>query len=176
MILPAPTQPPAQPASGSMGAMPTSPWACDAHGHEDVAMPPTVTPSVGGNPGVAAGAKLPLPPSPPHPFTPSPPHPLASTLPTDDAEFREIVEEFIQRAHQQREAIERAWAERDFEELARLAHWLKGAGGTAGFAAFTEPAKHLEQMVKTQQQDEIPAALEAIAGLMERMVVQETSV
>ena len=30
-----------------------------------------------------------------------------------------------------------AWAVGDFSELAQLAHWLKGAGGTAGFPAFT---------------------------------------
>ena len=37
----------------------------------------------------------------------------------------------------------------DFQELARLAHWLKGAGGTAGFPTFTQPAKHLESLVQT---------------------------
>jgi HPt (histidine-containing phosphotransfer) domain-containing protein len=114
---------------------------------------------------VAAGAKRPL--------TPSPHHPLASTLPTDDPEFHEIVEEFIQRAHQQWEAMQRAWADQDLDEMARLAHWLKGAGGTAGFAAFTEPATRLERVLKAQQRDEIPAALGAIAELVERIVVQE---
>ena len=95
---------------------------------------------------------------------------LTSTLPTEDPDFREIVEEFVQRAHQQWEAMKRAWADRDLEEMARLAHWLKGAGGTAGFDAFTEPAKHLERLVKTRSLDDIPAALGAIAELVERIV------
>ena len=55
--------------------------------------------------------------------------------------------------------------------MAQLVHWLKGAGGTAGFDAFTEPAKHLEQLVKAQKLDDIPAALDAIAELVERIAV-----
>ena len=31
--------------------------------------------------------------------------------------------------------MQRAWAKRDLDEMARLAHWMKGAGGTAGFDA-----------------------------------------
>ena len=50
-------------------------------------------------------------------------------------------------------------ASQDLPELARLAHWLKGAGGTAGFPAFTQPAKHLESLVQDQQCDEIEAAV-----------------
>ncbi|MGQ9574423.1 MAG: response regulator [Thermoguttaceae bacterium] len=95
--------------------------------------------------------------------------PLLSTLPTDDPEFREIVEEFIQRLHEQHAAMKRAWANGDLEELARLAHWLKGAGGTAGFGAFNEPAKSLEQFAKTQDRDRLPAALDAISQLVERV-------
>ncbi len=98
---------------------------------------------------------------------------LESRLPTDDPEFREIVEEFVQRAREQLEAICQAWAKQDLETLARLAHWLKGAGGTAGFDAFTEPARNLEQLVKAQKRDRIPAAIDAIADLVSRMVIPE---
>ena len=33
--------------------------------------------------------------------------------------------------------MEQAWQERNYGELANLAHWLKGSGGTVGFDAFT---------------------------------------
>jgi CheY-like chemotaxis protein/HPt (histidine-containing phosphotransfer) domain-containing protein len=114
----------------------------------------------------------PLPGNPPAEKKPSARNnsPLASSLPTDDPEFREIVEEFVQRAHQQWEAMNRAWADQNLAEMAALAHWLKGAGGTAGFDAFTEPARHLEHVVKAQVRDEIPPALDAIAELVERIV------
>lgn len=36
-----------------------------------------------------------------------------------------------------------AWERVDMEELAVLAHWLKGAGGTVGYDDFTEPAAEL---------------------------------
>ena len=51
----------------------------------------------------------------------------------DDPEFRRIVAGFIQRLREQAVAMQAAWERRDLEELARLAHWLKGAGGTVGF-------------------------------------------
>jgi len=34
--------------------------------------------------------------------------------------------------------------------LARLGHWLKGAGGTVGFDAFTDPALQLENAAKAE--------------------------
>ena len=96
--------------------------------------------------------------------------PLQSTLPTDDPDFREIAEEFVQRACEQWEAMKRAWANQNLEEMARLAHWFKGASGTAGFDAFTEPAKRMEQVVKARKRDDIPLALDAMAGLVDRIV------
>jgi CheY-like chemotaxis protein/HPt (histidine-containing phosphotransfer) domain-containing protein len=110
----------------------------------------------------------PLPAARQKPSTP-PADPLESTLPTDDPDFREIAEEFVQRAHEQWEAMKRAWANQNLEEMAGLAHWFKGAGGTAGFDAFTEPAKRLEQLVKAQKRDDIPLALDAVGGLVDRL-------
>ena len=39
----------------------------------------------------------------------------------------------------------------NWPELARAAHWLKGAGGTVGFAEFVEPSAHLEEIAKVIQ-------------------------
>lgn len=109
------------------------------------------------------------------PAEPSAPgSPLVSSLPDADAEFREIVEEFVGRLTDQLDAMHRAWAERDLEELARLAHWLKGSGGTVGFDAFTEPAKRLEQAAKQNQSDMIEAALAEIVRLAGRIAKPST--
>ena len=51
--------------------------------------------------------------------------------------------------------MSKAWSDRNFEELANLAHWLKGAGGTVGFDAFTEPALSLEQLAKAQNTEQV---------------------
>ncbi|BHH85199.1 hybrid sensor histidine kinase/response regulator [Desulforhopalus sp. 52FAK] len=44
--------------------------------------------------------------------------------------------------------MEQAVQINDYQELSHLAHWLKGAGGTVGYDAFTEPAKALELSAK----------------------------
>ncbi|MEM8681601.1 MAG: response regulator, partial [Planctomycetota bacterium] len=74
--------------------------------------------------------------------------PLLCSLPMDDAEFLEIARQFRDRLEEQLGAMALLWAAGDYTQLAKQAHWLKGAGGTAGFAALTEPARQLEQAAK----------------------------
>ena len=64
-----------------------------------------------------------------------------------------------------------AWHCEEREELARLAHWLKGAGGTAGFDAFTEPARRLEQQAKHGPKDDAGHALREVEILAGRIVM-----
>jgi PAS domain S-box-containing protein len=94
---------------------------------------------------------------------------LCSTLPTEDPEFCEIVEEFVERLGDQLGAIQAAWSKGDLEDLARLAHWVKGCGGTAGFDALTSPARQLEHAARQKQLDDIGAALSALQGLAGRI-------
>jgi len=96
---------------------------------------------------------------------------LISSLPSDDPDFREIVEEFVDRLEEQIQAMNRAWAAQDLTELGQLAHWLKGSGGMAGFAAFTAPAGRLERLAKNEQLDEIENALGQIVDLNARIAV-----
>jgi PAS domain S-box-containing protein len=94
---------------------------------------------------------------------------ICSTLPTDDPDFCEIVEEFVDRLGEQLAAIEAAWSKGDMEDLARLAHWVKGCGGTAGFDSLTNPAKQLEYAAREKQLDDIGAALSSLQGLALRI-------
>ena len=48
-------------------------------------------------------------------------------------------------------AMRTALATGNLDELARLAHWLKGSGGTAGFHEFTDPAKELGKLIKARR-------------------------
>ena len=73
---------------------------------------------------------------------------LESTLPIEDPEFLEIVQEFADRLHEQIGEMQKAWERKELSQLASLAHWLKGSGGTAGFNAFTNPAAKLEQLAR----------------------------
>jgi signal transduction histidine kinase/CheY-like chemotaxis protein len=98
--------------------------------------------------------------------------PIRSTLPTDDVEFCEIIIEFAARLHEKLSDIRCASSRGDYGELARLAHWLKGSGGTAGFAAFTAPAKALEQAARSRQPlSQIEAIQTEIETIAEHMIV-----
>ena len=93
--------------------------------------------------------------------------PLVSTLPLDDPDFLEIVQEFVERLHEQLAAMSAACQQKDMDELARLAHWLKGSGGTAGFMPLTDQARELETAAKGgdwQQAEQRLADVVALAG------------
>jgi len=94
-----------------------------------------------------------------------------STLPTEDAEIREVVSEFIQSIDQRLCAMTAALAAEEFDELARLAHALKGSGGTAGFHCFTEPAARIESLAKARQVNEIELAFCEIRALQGAVAV-----
>ena len=76
------------------------------------------------------------------------PEPMAneirSSLPAEDEEFREIVIEFVDRLRSKIVEMRSAQSSNACQRMAQLAHWLKGAGGTAGFNQFTKPASLLE--------------------------------
>jgi PAS domain S-box-containing protein len=102
---------------------------------------------------------------------PAPTARLKSSLPQDDPEFCEIIVEFVDRLHQQLGAMQQAFEKQDLAELAMLAHWLKGSGGTAGFAALTDPARKLEQLAKEKKVDEIAGAIQRLQDLAENIDV-----
>ncbi len=104
-----------------------------------------------------------------------PPQRIVSSLPADDPDFAEIIEEFIERFGSKIKEIDAAWSNGQLEELANLAHWLKGSGGTAGFDHCTQPASRLEQLAKARQTNDIPAAIESIRTLHQQMASSSNS-
>ena len=97
--------------------------------------------------------------------------PLVSRLSTQNPRIRAIIEKFVDRLDEQLGAMTQAWNDRDFDALANLAHWLKGAGGTVGFDAFTEPAANLEQLAKAKSEAQIEDAIIVLRQLADRIVV-----
>jgi HPt (histidine-containing phosphotransfer) domain-containing protein len=89
----------------------------------------------------------------------------------DDLEFRAIVVGFVDRLHEQIEAIDAAWQNRDLDELASFAHWLRGAAGTVGFHEFTEPGHALMQSAREGRTESIEAHLVEIRSLALRIQV-----
>ena len=95
--------------------------------------------------------------------------PIHSKLPGNNDKFQKLISRFISRIHEQLEAMEQAWQNEDFQEVASLAHWLKGAGGTVGFDVFTEPAKKLEEFAKNGQKTEVEHYIKTLASLAARL-------
>ena len=58
----------------------------------------------------------------------------------------------------------------DMTELAGLAHWLKGAGGTVGYDDFTKPAEALETCAKTDHVEKASQMLEEVKSLVMAIV------
>jgi signal transduction histidine kinase/HPt (histidine-containing phosphotransfer) domain-containing protein len=96
---------------------------------------------------------------------------IVSSLPVADPDFREIVEDFVVRIGERLDAIEEAFAALDLSEVAKLAHWLKGTGGSVGFAAFTEPSAELEDLAIKGQIEAIPGTIGRLRQIASRIAV-----
>ena len=98
--------------------------------------------------------------------------PVVSRLATHP-KLRPAIRRFAGRLDEQLIAMDAARNAGDFKELANLAHWLKGAGGTVGYDDFTAPARNLETLAKAGDGQGADAALREIRGLALRMVAPE---
>jgi HPt (histidine-containing phosphotransfer) domain-containing protein len=96
---------------------------------------------------------------------PSRSEPLYSEL-SHDAELQLLVAMFVDELPQRIAAIQECQRLGLWDELRRLAHQLKGVGGTYGFDALTPSAARLEQCAaRGEPEDEIRQALTALADL-----------
>jgi len=97
--------------------------------------------------------------------------PIISRLPRDSDVFRKLITRFAAQLPERLEALEQARTQGDFGEVAHIAHWLKGIGGTVGFDEFTEPAGRLEMYAKEGSEPEIAQAVANLRGLAARLVI-----
>ena len=94
---------------------------------------------------------------------------IHSALPTDDPEFREIVAEFVDHLQTHLEQMQHCLDTEQLSELALHAHWLKGAGGTAGFPMLTHSARELERLARDGRAAAARTALAEIQKLTARI-------
>ena len=94
---------------------------------------------------------------------------IECTLPVDDAEFEEIVHQFLLQLNGKLHSMDHALQNHDYHQLASDAHWLKGAGGTCGFPAFFDPSCALEQAANIADQAGCEAQLGEIKNLTSRL-------
>ena len=98
---------------------------------------------------------------------------IYSTLPTEEPEFAEIVIDFLPQLNDKLKQMQEELDRGDFEELAKTAHWLKGAGGTCGFVEFYDPALALEEAAKGGNPDSCMRLLAQLNGLSGRIALPE---
>lgn len=94
--------------------------------------------------------------------------PLFSTL-AADPQFLPIVAAFLTKLDARLEALHAAAGDGDFNEIARIGHWLKGSGGTVGFGALTQPAQRLEAAANACDADAVDEALAGLTALRKRL-------
>ena len=87
--------------------------------------------------------------------------------------LRPAIRKFAGRLDEQMHAFEQALLAGNFEELASLAHWLKGAAGTVGYDEFTEPAARLEQAAKDNAVQDLEPIMAELRALAARLVIPE---
>lgn len=100
---------------------------------------------------------------------------IGSRLPVHKSRFRAIVEKFISRLPNQLSKMESAFQQQDFDQLADLAHWLKGSGLNVGFPELGDPARELEQLAKSRDGARIPLILRQLRVLASKLVAQPSA-
>ncbi len=98
--------------------------------------------------------------------------PVYSTLPTEDEDFREIVSEFIPRMQTNVKELVAAAQESEWIKAGELAHWLKGAGGTAGFGDFTNLTQQVCESIEHEQYTSLDSLLNEILELSELVAIR----
>ena len=94
---------------------------------------------------------------------------LVSTLAQRDPRFQSTVDDFVLRCNTRAADFTSALESRNYDELASLAHWLKGSGGTVGFAEFIEPSAALEMAAKSNNPELCQTHLQALKDLWQRL-------
>jgi PAS domain S-box-containing protein len=96
---------------------------------------------------------------------------IVSKLPTNDPEFREIVEEFVERLFDKLDEMRVAVSQNDWQTLRQLAHWLKGSAGTAGLAELSRPAFAIEDAIVNEDRPAITASLDELTEMAGRVAI-----
>jgi CheY-like chemotaxis protein len=89
--------------------------------------------------------------------------------------LQQVVRTFALQLPEKLQAMLDAQARFDLAELASLAHWLKGAGGTVGYDEFFEPARDLEQHTQSGDLEAIAEDLARLCALVQRIVIPDAA-
>ncbi len=97
------------------------------------------------------------------------PKPVVSRL-ANMTRLQPTILSFVEKLDEKVARMEVALEEEDMTELASLAHWLKGAGGTVGYDDFTKPAADLESCAKADHAEKASQTLKEVKSLVMAVV------
>jgi len=83
----------------------------------------------------------------------------------DDDGLAEVIDQFVASLPNQLDNMRQALAHNHFEELQRLSHQLKGAGGSYGYPSLTDAARALEDAAADADTEAANLALKEMADL-----------
>jgi PAS domain S-box-containing protein len=98
--------------------------------------------------------------------------PIVSRL-ADHPRLARVVRTFGRTLPGKLAAMQSALDDGRIDDLADLAHWLKGAGGTVGFDVFFEPAREFERLARAGERAGLAHSLHQIQALARRIVVPD---
>lgn len=96
--------------------------------------------------------------------------PIVSRL-ADHPRLSRVVRTFGRTLPVKLAAMQSALDDGRLNDLADLAHWLKGAGGTVGFDVFFEPAREFERLARAGDASELERVMRQIQALARRIVI-----
>ncbi|MFQ5686099.1 MAG: response regulator, partial [Candidatus Scalindua sp.] len=88
----------------------------------------------------------------------------------DDADLVELIDEFAAGLEADVESMRKALENGNHDGLRRLAHQMKGAGGSYGYPMLTEAAKTIEEAAKVKDNDACMLTLDKLAMLYHAVV------
>ncbi|WP_028586012.1 ATP-binding protein [Desulfogranum mediterraneum] len=111
----------------------------------------------------SSGSESPAAAGQPEPISQDQP-PVLSAL-ADHPKLKVAVQQFVDKLPGEMEQMAQLYQAGELESLARSAHWLKGAAGTVGYHAFTQPATELEQLARAGDLEQLAARLQLVQRL-----------
>lgn len=97
----------------------------------------------------------------------STPAKLISQLLRDDPGLRDVVADFVRGLDTRLDEMRQAYQRLDWEQLATLAHRLKGAGGSYGYPEISRACAELEMRFRSHETGDFCASLDRLRALVD---------
>ncbi len=92
------------------------------------------------------------------------PETICSNL-ADDEDLTDLIDEFVAELEEDISTMRKALESCDYDGLRRLAHQIKGAGGSYGYPMLTEAANVLEEAAESNDEAACMTSLDELAIL-----------